>query len=80
MPHARSTVDTWELHVNYGQGWEHETTEFTLKDAREQRKTYRDNCPEFPTKLVRRRVRKADLTPGMLRDIAAARKRLLTPA
>lgn len=76
----RKTIDTWQIHVNYGSGWEHETTEFTFKDAREQRQTYRQNCPEFPVKIVRKRVRKADVTPGMWNDIAEARKRLLNPA
>jgi len=78
MPRERKTIDVYEMHVNYGQGWEHETTEFTLKDARAQRKTYRENCPEYPTKLVRRRVRKANVTPAMWRDIADARKRLFS--
>lgn len=25
--YQRTTVDSWEIHVNYGQGWEHECTE-----------------------------------------------------
>lgn len=57
MPYIRKTRDTWELHVNYGQGWEHEVTEFSFRAARDQRRAYRENCPEYPVKLVKRRER-----------------------
>jgi len=51
----RTTRDTWQIHVNYGQGWEHECTEFSRKDAREQLKTYRENAPEYPVRAVKKR-------------------------
>lgn len=40
----------WKLYVDYGQGWEYETWEDTLKEAKEQAKTYRANCP-YPVKV-----------------------------
>lgn len=41
----------WHLLVNYGQGWEHEVTEDTRKEAIQRQKEYRENCPEYPTKI-----------------------------
>lgn len=57
MPYTRKTRDTWELHVDYGQGWEHELTEFTRSEIRQRLKEYHENCPEYPTTVVRRRER-----------------------
>lgn len=56
-PYVRKTRDTFELHVNYGKGWEHEVTEFSRKDIRERRKEYRENCPEYPVKVMKKRER-----------------------
>ncbi len=63
MSRERSTIDTWEIHVNYGQGWEHECTEFTFADGRAQARTYRENCV-YPIRVVRKRMKKSDLQPG----------------
>lgn len=52
----RKTRDTWQIHVNYGQGWEHECTEFSRADAIAQRKTYRENC-SYPVRIVAKRER-----------------------
>lgn len=52
MSYTRKTRDEWRLHIHYGQGWEHETSEDTYRDARAQAKTYRENCPEYPTKIT----------------------------
>jgi len=38
MAYERKTVDEWWLYVNYGQGWEHETTETTKDDYKANRK------------------------------------------
>ena len=54
--YKRKTVDEYRLYVNYGQGWEHETTEESYRELREQQRCYRENCPEYPTKLVIKRV------------------------
>lgn len=53
----RKTRDTWQLWIDYGNGWEHEITESSLADVRAQRKCYRENCPQYPTKIVKRRER-----------------------
>ena len=55
--YKRKTRDTWQLHINYGQGWEHETTEDSWKTAKEQAKCYAENCPQYPRKIVKRRER-----------------------
>lgn len=55
MPRTRKTRDVFEVHVNYGQGWEYATAGDTRKEAREHAKSYRDNAPEYPVKIVRKR-------------------------
>ena len=55
MTYKRKTRDTWELWINYGQGWEHELTEFTLQEIKERQTEYWDNYPEYPTKVKTRR-------------------------
>lgn len=59
MVKERKTIDTWQIHVNYGygDGWEHECTEFDYRTALEQLKAYRDNCP-YPVKVIKRRAPK----------------------
>ena len=60
MPYKRKTRDVWRLYVDYGQGWEHELDEFTLDEARQIRKEYRENCPQYPIKIVKGRERIKD--------------------
>jgi hypothetical protein len=56
MPYTRKTRDVYYFLVNYGaHGWEHETTESSLQDAIAQKRCYRENCPEYPTRIVRKR-------------------------
>lgn len=55
MAYQRKTKDVWEFWVDYGQGWEHETTEASRKDAVAQRRCYRDNGIYAPIKIRRRR-------------------------
>lgn len=38
MAYERKTIDTWELQLNYGYGWEYTLTEYTRKEARERLK------------------------------------------
>ena len=54
--YIRKTIDEYQIHVDYGQGWEHETTEETFADARRMRQDYRDNTP-YPVRVVKVRVR-----------------------
>lgn len=56
--YQRKTRDVWHIFVNYGShGWEHECTELSWREAREQLKCYRENAPQYPVKAVRRRER-----------------------
>jgi hypothetical protein len=48
---VRKTRDCWRFYLNYGQGWEHETTEYTRAAMRENRKAYRENAPQYPLKI-----------------------------
>lgn len=52
MAYQRKTEDEYRLWINYGQGWEHETNEASYKAARDQQRCYRENCPEYPTKIT----------------------------
>lgn len=39
----RKTIDRWDIMTNYGYGWECECSEYTLKEARQRLKKYREN-------------------------------------
>jgi hypothetical protein len=54
---TRKTRDEWQLWINYGQGWEHEISEESFREARERRKEYSENCPEYPTRIKLARVK-----------------------
>lgn len=58
MPYKRKTHDEFVLLCNYGygDGWEEVNVETTWADAVRSRKEYRANMPEYPYKLVKRRV------------------------
>lgn len=49
MAYIRKTRNVWQLFVNYGNGWEHETTEDTREGYKENRRLYRENC-SYPQK------------------------------
>ena len=50
------TKDIYMIQTNWGYGWETETTEETLVEAREQAKCYRDNaCGRFAVRIRRTR-------------------------
>lgn len=44
------TTKEFQLWINYGQGWEFETSEENWKALVQQQKCYAENCPEYPTK------------------------------
>jgi hypothetical protein len=50
MPYVRKTEDEYRLFVDYGQGWEHEHTESSLKAIRQSVKDYKKNAPQYPVK------------------------------
>lgn len=52
MKYVRKTRDEWRLHLNYGQGFEHEVSEDTYREIRERLKEYRENCPEYARKVT----------------------------
>lgn len=58
MAYKRKTRDEWQMWSNYGYGWEHELSEDSWREMREQLKCYRTNCPnaEFRAKKVRVRL------------------------
>ena len=58
MAYQRKTRDVWHIEVNYGfgHGWEHEVTEMSWKEARDQLKCYRANTP-YPVRARKRRER-----------------------
>lgn len=57
--YQRKTKDEYQLHINYGfgHGYEHEVSEDTWEEIKERRKEYRENCPQYPTKIILRRVK-----------------------
>ena len=59
MAYERKTIDTWELQLNYGYGWGYTLTEVTREEAR--LKEYRENQPQYPARLVKKRVRKEEV-------------------
>ena len=54
---VRKTKDEYQLHVCYGQGYEHEVTEDTWKEIKLRAKEYRENCPQYPCKIVKKRIK-----------------------
>ena len=44
------------LQGNYSYGWEDLCTSVSVKEVREDRKTYRENCPEGSYRIISRRV------------------------
>ena len=43
MAYVRKTVDRWDIMSNYGYGWACECSEYTLKEAKQTVKEYREN-------------------------------------
>lgn len=56
MAYKRKTQDEYQIHQHTGQGWEEVTAETTRREARERLKEYRTNQPEYPVKMVVKRV------------------------
>lgn len=48
--YTRKTRDCWKFFVNYGQGWEHEITEYTRAEMRVNKKAYALNC-NYPVRI-----------------------------
>ena len=50
----------WKFYLNYGRGWEYEIFESTHHGMQENRRAYRENCPQYPLKIVRGRETNPD--------------------
>ena len=57
MAYERKTIDTWELQLNYGYGWEEVTCEETRKEGLARLRDYRTNDPQHAYKLVCKRIK-----------------------
>lgn len=59
MTYQRKTQDVWHVQQWTGPqyGWETVICEERLLDARERRKEYRENQPEYPVRIKLRRER-----------------------
>jgi hypothetical protein len=59
MAYKRKTEDEYIVQGNYncGYGWEDVTAESTRKEAKERLKEYRENEPQYPHRLIKRRVK-----------------------
>jgi len=66
---ARLTIDTYEMQVNYGGGYEDELTEYSLYAKKDRSREYRENCPQYATRWKRIRVNIRSLEPGELERI-----------
>lgn len=51
MAYVRKTRNCWRFYLNYGQGWEHEITEYTRETMKENMRAYQDNCA-YPLRIV----------------------------
>ena len=45
------TIKTWEIQIDYGQGFERVHTEHSRKEASARLSDYRDNEPGYPIRL-----------------------------
>lgn len=59
MAYKRITKDVYEIQVRYCDeyGYEAVTEEDTYKEAKERLREYRENEPEYPSRIVKKRVR-----------------------
>lgn len=42
----------YKLYINYGQGWEYELFEESLREIKQRSKEYRENAPQYARKIV----------------------------
>ena len=66
MAYQRKTRDEYQIHGNYGQGFEEVCAEDTRKEARERLKEYRENEPGIAFKIVVKRIK---IEPRTLRAV-----------
>lgn len=56
--YVRKTEDVWVLEGNYGCGWEYILEEDTRKEGMARLREYRENQPQYPVRLAKKRVKK----------------------
>ena len=58
MAYIRKTKDEYQLLCNYGygDGWEVVLAEDNIKEAKLRLKEYRENIPQYPYKVVKKRI------------------------
>ncbi len=57
----RKTEDEYQIHQFFGKGnggWEEVCCETNWSDAKQRIKEYRENMPEYPVKIIKKRVKK----------------------
>ena len=54
---TRKTRDEFIVQGSYGQGWEDVTAEDFLFQARCRLREYRENEPQYPHRLIKRRIK-----------------------
>ncbi len=52
--YIRKTRDEFQIHQNFGDGWEEVSCYETRKEAKQEMKEYRENQP-YPVKMIKRR-------------------------
>lgn len=57
MPYQRKTRDEYQIHSNYGYGWEEVHCEKKLIKALISLREYRENQPQYAHKMVKKRVK-----------------------
>lgn len=57
MVYVRTTEDEFQIHGNYGHGFEELTCETTFKEAKQCIKDYRKNEPGVAFKLITKRIK-----------------------
>ena len=55
--YKRKTTDEFQIHQLTGQGWEEIGAYDSRKEAKADLKAYRENQPEYPVKLIKRRIK-----------------------
>ena len=59
MAYIRKTKDRWDIESNHGYGWWPECSEYTLKEAKQTLKEYRENM-SCPIRMTKHRERIAE--------------------
>lgn len=55
--YKRKTEDEYQIHQHTCQGWEEVSAYQNWKECKVDLKAYRENQPEFPVKMIKRRIK-----------------------